>query len=204
MPFTTGILIGIGETRERAARCPRARSRLRRRYGHVQEVIVQNFRAKPGTKMAESPEPSLDELLWTIAVARLMLPRRSRCRPAESDPRTTSPRLLDAGIDDWGGVSPVTIDHVNPEAPWPAIALAGARRPARAGLALAPRLAIYPRHLADGGSGLMPGSCRMRCVPADSLASPGGSLGRRGRQARRPRSLGSHADPADPAIKDAR
>jgi FO synthase len=146
VPFTTGILIGIGETRAERVEALEAIAALHREYGHIQEVIVQNFRAKPGTKMAEHPEPSLDDLLWTAAVARLVLREdvHVQCPPNLS--YDDFPRLLDAGIDDWGGVSPVTIDHVNPEAPWPEIERLRAATEAR-GLALAPRLPVYPEFL---------------------------------------------------------
>ena len=121
VPFTTGILIGIGETRDERVDALRAIAALHERYGHVQEVIVQNFRAKPGTKMAEHPEPSLDELLWTARTARELLPADVHLQVPPNLSYDDFPRLLEAGIDDWGGVSPVTIDHVNPEAPWPEI-----------------------------------------------------------------------------------
>src|SRR5581483_10702912 len=119
VPFTTGILIGIGETRAERLEALLAIRDLHERYGHVQEVIVQNFRAKPGTKMATHPEPPLDELLWTCAAARLVLGPAMHVQAPPNLSYDEFPRLLDAGIDDWGGVSPVTIDHVNPEAPWP-------------------------------------------------------------------------------------
>src|SRR6266511_4365820 len=119
VPFTTGILIGIGETRAERIEALVAIRRLADRYGHVQEVIVQNFRAKPGTRMADAAEPALDELLWTIAAARIVLGPRAHVQAPPNLSYDDFPRLLDAGIDDWGGVSPVTIDHVNPEAPWP-------------------------------------------------------------------------------------
>ena len=121
VPFTTGILIGIGETREERLDALAAIAALHERYGHIQEVIVQNFRAKPGTKMAEHPEPSLDELLWTARAARELLPADVHLQVPPNLSYDDFPRLLEAGIDDWGGVSPVTIDHVNPEAPWPEI-----------------------------------------------------------------------------------
>jgi FO synthase len=145
IPFTTGILIGIGETREERIDALLAIRELGERYGHVQEVIVQNFRAKPGTKMADHPEPSLDELLWTAAAARVVLGSdwHIQCPPNLSG--DDFGRLLDAGIDDWGGVSPVTIDHVNPEAPWPELERLSAETEAR-GFALAPRLAVYPEY----------------------------------------------------------
>jgi FO synthase len=146
VPFTTGILIGIGETREERVEALQAIAALHRELGHIQEVIVQNFRAKAGTKMAEHPEPSLEDLLWTAAVARIVLPEdvHVQCPPNLS--YDDFPRLLDAGIDDWGGVSPVTIDHVNPEAPWPEIERLRAATEAR-GLALGPRLPVYPEFL---------------------------------------------------------
>jgi FO synthase len=143
VPFTTGILIGIGETRPERIDALRAIRRLSERYGHVQEVIVQNFRAKPGTRMAAAPEPPLEELLWTIAVARILLGPNAHVQAPPNLSYADFPRLLDAGIDDWGGVSPVTIDHVNPEAPWPEIELLRAVTESR-GLELAPRLAVYP------------------------------------------------------------
>src|SRR5919197_5352012 len=142
VPFTSGILIGIGETRAERLDALLA---LRDAGPQLQEVIVQNFRAKPGTKMAHAPEPSLDEHLWTIAAARLVLPRDVHL---QAPPNLTDDfaRLLDAGIDDWGGVSPVTIDHVNPEAPWPELLLLEEATRSR-GLELAPRLTVYPRFL---------------------------------------------------------
>jgi FO synthase len=146
IPFTSGILIGIGETRaERLAALEELKA-LHERHGHLQEVIVQNFRAKPDTRMASHPEPSLEDHLWTIAVARLLLPADVSVQAPPNLAYEDFPRLLDAGIDDWGGVSPVTIDHVNPEAPWPdRDRLAEATR--SRGLELAPRLPVYPRYL---------------------------------------------------------
>jgi FO synthase len=143
VPFTTGILIGIGETRAERIHALLAIRALAERDGHVQEVIVQNFRAKPGTRMADAPEPLLEELLWTIAVARILFGPRAHIQAPPNLSYDDFPRLLDAGIDDWGGVSPVTIDHVNPEAPWPAIERLRAATESR-GLELAPRLAVYP------------------------------------------------------------
>ncbi len=143
VPFTTGILIGIGETREERIQSLLAIRELAERHGHVQEVIIQNFRAKPGTRMASSPEPPLEELLWTIAVARILLGAKAHLQAPPNLSYDDFPGLLDAGIDDWGGVSPVTIDHVNPEAPWPALDLLRAATESR-GLELAPRLPIYP------------------------------------------------------------
>jgi FO synthase len=146
VPFTTGILIGIGETRAERIEALLAIRELHERYGHVQEVIVQNFRAKPGTRMAGHPEPSLEELLWTCAAARLVLGPDANVQAPPNLSYEDFPRLLEAGINDWGGVSPVTIDHVNPEAPWPEIArLEEATR--AAGLEPAARLPVYPEYL---------------------------------------------------------
>jgi FO synthase len=144
VPFTTGILVGIGETdRERAEALFEIRD-LHRRYRHVQEVIVQNFRAKPATAMRSSPEPGDEEFLATVATARVVLGPRMHVQapPNLSDPAQRL-RLLDAGIDDWGGVSPITPDHVNPEKPWPSID--GLRETTAArGKTLLERLTVYP------------------------------------------------------------
>src|SRR4051795_5505332 len=148
VPFTTGILIGIGETRAERIESLLAIRELGERFGHVQEVIVQNFRAKAGTRMAAAPEPSLDELLWTCAAARLVLGAKWNIQAPPNLSYSDFPRLLDAGINDWGGVSPVTLDHVNPEAPWPELALLGEATRSR-DLELAPRLAIYPEYVAE-------------------------------------------------------
>ena len=145
VPFTTGLLIGIGETREERLETLQAIAAAHAEHGHVQEVIVQNFRAWPGTKMETSPEPALEELLWTIACSRLILPSEVS---VQAPPNLSGDfaSLLDAGIDDWGGVSPVTIDHVNPAAPWPAVTALAEACSSR-GLELAPRLTVYPRFL---------------------------------------------------------
>src|SRR5829696_1650520 len=148
VPFTTGILIGIGETRVERIESLLAIRQLGEESGHVQEVIVQNFRAKPGTRMAAHPEPSLDELLWTAAAARVLLGPRWNIQAPPNLSYDEFPRLLDAGINDWGGISPVTVDHVNPEAPWPEVERLRAATEAR-GLRLAPRLPIYPEYVAD-------------------------------------------------------
>jgi len=148
IPFTSGILIGIGETREERIDALHALKALGEEHGHVQEVIVQNFRAKPGTRMASHPEPLLDEHLWTIATARILLGPDWHVQAPPNLAFDDFPRLLDAGIDDWGGVSPVTIDHVNPEAPWPELdRLAEATR--SRGLELAPRLPVYPEYVSE-------------------------------------------------------
>ncbi len=149
VPFTTGILIGIGETRAERLDALRAIRALADHHGHVQEVIVQNFRAKPGTRMASAPEPPLEELLWTIAVARLVLGPEAHIQAPPNLSYDDFPRLLDAGIDDWGGVSPVTIDHVNPEAPWPELERLRVATESR-GLELAPRLPVYPEWISAG------------------------------------------------------
>jgi FO synthase len=148
VPFTTGILIGIGETRRERLEALLAIRELHERFGHVQEVIVQNFRAKPGTRMAAAPEPPLEELLWTCAVARHVLGARWNIQAPPNLSYSNFPRLLDAGINDWGGVSPVTVDHVNPEAPWPELGRLAEGTRSR-GLELAPRLTVYPEYVAE-------------------------------------------------------
>jgi FO synthase len=171
IPFTSGVLIGIGETREERIDALLALKALGEEHGHVQEVIVQNFRAKPGTPMASHPEPSLDDHLWTIAVARILLGPSWHVQAPPNLAFDDFPRLLDAGIDDWGGVSPVTIDHVNPEAPWPEVArLAEATR--SRGLELAPRLPVYPEYVADLGRWIDPtvATYVLRAADASGLA----------------------------------
>ena len=159
VPLTTGILIGIGETRRERIDALLALRDLADRHGHIQEIIVQNFRAKPGTKMRAAPEPSMDELCWTIAVARLIFgPSMS----IQAPPNLYSGDLAEpiaAGINDWGGVSPVTPDHVNPEAPWPHLDRLTAETE-RAGYALVERLTVYPRFIARASAN---GSTR-RCT----------------------------------------
>ncbi len=148
VPFTTGILIGIGETRLERIEALLAIRDLSERHGHIQEVIIQNFRAKPDTRMAEAPEPSLAEQIWTIAVARIILGARANIQsPPNLRPEGLA-RLVRAGINDWGGVSPVTPDHVNPEAPWPHLRDLEAATE-RAGRVLVERLAIYPEFAAE-------------------------------------------------------
>jgi FO synthase len=119
IPFTSGILIGIGETREERLQALHALHDLHQRHGHIQEIIIQNFRAKPDTKMHAAPEPDFDELLWTIAAARIIFGSAMNIQAPPNLSEQKYPRLIEAGINDWGGISPVTIDHVNPEAPWP-------------------------------------------------------------------------------------
>ncbi|HXE26506.1 MAG TPA: 5-amino-6-(D-ribitylamino)uracil--L-tyrosine 4-hydroxyphenyl transferase CofH [Roseiarcus sp.] len=148
VPFTTGILIGIGETRAERIESLFAIRDLNRRFGHIQEVIVQNFRAKPGTRLARAAEPDLDDLLWSIAAARLILGAAMNIQAPPNLSPGVYPRLIAAGINDWGGISPVTPDHVNPEAPWPAIAEL-AERTAAAGKILVHRLPIYPAYMRE-------------------------------------------------------
>jgi FO synthase len=141
--FTTGILIGIGETMEERVDSLLAIRSLHERYGHIQEVIIQNFRAKPGTRFAGMPEPSLDDLLRTLAMARLILGGEMNLQAPPNLSFEDFPRLLEAGLNDWGGISPVTQDFINPEAAWPAIGLLR-KKTASSGFELRERLAIYP------------------------------------------------------------
>jgi FO synthase len=143
VPFTTGILIGIGETRAERAESIFAIRQVAREYGGIQEVIVQNFRAKPDTRMRAAPDAELDDLAATIAVARLVLGPAIRIQAPPNLIGDEYGLILAAGIDDWGGVSPLTPDHVNPERPWPQIDELAART-AAAGLTLRERLTIYP------------------------------------------------------------
>ena len=163
VPFTSGILIGIGETREERIDALLAMRDLHDEYGHIQEVIIQNFRAKPETRMADAPEPTLEDLLWTIAAARLVLgPNMHIQAPPNLSPGVL-PQLVAAGIDDWGGVSPVTPDFVNPEAPWPH--LEGlAEETAAAGKTLVERLTVYPEWALDGDRWLDDGRGQSRDI----------------------------------------
>jgi FO synthase len=148
VPFTTGILVGIGETREERIDSLLALRELNDAYGHIQEIIIQNFRPKPGTRMAHSPPLDLEDHLWTIAVARLLFgPQMNIQAPPNLNPGGLG-RLVAAGINDWGGVSPVTPDHVNPEAPWPHLRVLEAATTA-ASKRLTERLAIYPAYARD-------------------------------------------------------
>ncbi len=180
VPFTTGILIGIGETRAERAESIFAIRRTAREYGGIQEVIVQNFRAKPDTKMRAAPDAELDDLAATIAVARLVLGPAMRIQAPPNLIGDEYGLILAAGIDDWGGVSPLTPDHVNPERPWPQIDEL-AQRTAAAGLTLRERLTIYPGYqrepwldprlaahvaaLADPGTGLAREDARPTGLP---------------------------------------
>ena len=144
--FTTGILIGIGETMEERIDSLLAIRTLHEKYGHIQEVIIQNFRAKAEIPMAAHPEPSLEEMLRTVAIARLILGPQMNIQAPPNLSYDDFPRLLEAGINDWGGVSPVTKDFINPEAAWPQIARLKAETESR-GFTLRERLAIYPEFL---------------------------------------------------------
>ena len=146
VPYTSGILIGIGETREERIESLLALRELHDAHGHIQEIIIQNFRAKPDTRMAQAPEPPLADLQWTIACARLIF---GPGMAIQAPPNLTPDRfgaLIRAGINDWGGVSPVTPDHVNPEAPWPHLERL-ARETEREGKVLTERLTVYPSYV---------------------------------------------------------
>src|ERR1039458_1419011 len=145
VPFTTGLLIGIGETLEDRVDTLLAIRDLHERYGHIQEVIVQNFRAKPTIPMADAPEPSQAEMLRTAAVARLLMPNVN----IQAPPNLNAPyyeELLDAGINDWGGISPLTPDYINPEKPWPHLEQLRLRTEGK-GFQLRRRLPVYPEFL---------------------------------------------------------
>jgi FO synthase len=155
IPFTSGILIGIGESRlERLKALLRLRV-LHEKYGHLQEIIIQSFRAKAGTRMADHPEPSLDELLWTISAARLLFgPEMNIQAPPNLSPGILG-HLIAAGINDWGGVSPITPDYVNPERPWPHLDVL-AKETSKAGKVLTERLAIYPAYVRSANNWVDP------------------------------------------------
>jgi 7,8-didemethyl-8-hydroxy-5-deazariboflavin synthase CofG subunit len=148
--FTTGILIGIGETLEERIDSLFAIRALHEKYGHIQEVIVQNFRAKPEIPMAHHPEPTLDDMLRTLAIARLILGPHMNLQAPPNLSYADFPRLLEAGINDWGGISPVTKDFINPEAAWPQISKLREATEAR-GFTLRERLALYPEFVARDG-----------------------------------------------------
>ena len=155
VPFTTGILIGIGETRRERVEALLAIRALHEEYGHIQEIIVQNFRAKADTRMAKAPEPSLDEHCFSIAMARLVFgPQMNVQAPPNLRPGALA-AIVDAGINDWGGVSPVTPDHVNPEAPWPHLAELE-RETNATGRELVQRLAVYPDYCRERARWLDP------------------------------------------------
>ncbi|MEM6381828.1 MAG: 7,8-didemethyl-8-hydroxy-5-deazariboflavin synthase CofG [Pseudomonadota bacterium] len=171
IPFTTGLLIGIGESWEERIEALAAIEAVHQRYGHIQEVIIQNFQQKPGIAMEHHPEPSLDDMLLTLATARLMLdPSISLQAPPNLSARHVA--YLDAGINDWGGLSPVTIDFINPGHPWPQIDQL-AKTCLEKGLLLEERLTVYPAflerdaHVVDGDS---PTARARRMARADGLA----------------------------------
>lgn len=155
VPFTTGVLIGIGETPAERVDALFAIRRSHREYGHLQEVIVQNFRAKPDTAMRGMPDVELHDLAATVAVARVLLGPQARLQAPPNLIAGEYDLLLRAGIDDWGGVSPLTPDHVNPERPWPQLDELS-RRTAQAGFALQERLTIYPEYIRAGDPWLDP------------------------------------------------
>ena len=162
IPFTTGILIGIGETRrERIAALLEIR-RLHQSYGHIQEVIIQNFRAKSDTPMGGAPDAAIEEMRWTVAVARIILGPTVNLQVPPNLSAADYPDYLAAGINDWGGVSPLTIDYVNPEAPWPGLAELR-ERSREQGFELRPRLPVYPEYFIGSGNWL-PDSLRARVV----------------------------------------
>ncbi|WP_405092505.1 bifunctional FO biosynthesis protein CofGH [Micromonospora sp. NBC_01392] len=171
VPFTTGILIGIGEHRAERVDALFAIRRAMREYGHLQEVIVQNFRAKPDTAMRGMPDAELHDLAATVAVARVLLGPKARIQAPPNLIAGEYDLLLRAGIDDWGGVSPVTPDHVNPERPWPQLDELAART-AAAGFTLRERLTVYPEYVRTGGPWLDP-----RLLPhVTALADPATGL----------------------------
>jgi FO synthase len=148
LPFTTGILIGIGDTREDRIESLLAIRDLHRRFGHVQETIIQNFRAKPGTAMADKLDADTIEFMWSVAAARLILGPDANVQVPPNLSADNYRIYLGAGINDWGGVSPLTIDFVNPEAPWPALTQLKEKTEA-AGFQLKPRLPVYPEYFLD-------------------------------------------------------
>ena len=173
VPFTSGILIGIGETRRERLDALLSLRELHEAHGHIQEIIIQNFRRKPGTKMHDAPEPTLDELLWTIAMARIIFgPGMNIQAPPNLTPDAL-PDIIRAGINDWGGVSPVTPDHVNPEAAWPHLERLRAATEVT-GKTLAPRLPVYPDYIAQRDTWIDPAlhTPVIRKIDASGFARP--------------------------------
>lgn len=177
IPFTTGLLIGIGETPAERVDTLFAIQESHARWGHVQEVIIQNFRAKPGTLMAAAPEPGVPEVVRTAAVARLVLGPDANIQVPPNLTADDYHVYLDAGINDWGGISPLTIDFVNPEAPWPQIASLR-ERTAAAGLELRPRLPVYPEYLVHRPECLAPAIRTRLRAAADAEGYAKGGLAR--------------------------
>ena len=155
VPFTTGILIGIGETRADRLQALLEIKKIHQKFGHIQEVIIQNFRAKPTTRMAKTPEPDRNDLLWTIACARIIFGKKMNIQAPPNLSPDVYPELIGAGLNDWGGISPVTPDHVNPEAAWPEIKQL-TYQSAEYGKTLVERLAIYPTFIQDATNWLSP------------------------------------------------
>ncbi|MFB3119147.1 MAG: 7,8-didemethyl-8-hydroxy-5-deazariboflavin synthase CofG, partial [Stenotrophomonas maltophilia] len=160
IPFTTGILVGIGESRQDRIDSLLAIRRLQQAHGHVQEVIIQNFRAKPATPMERQPDASQVEMLWTVAVARLLLGPDANIQVPPNLSASDYEIYLDAGINDWGGVSPLTIDYVNPEAPWPGLPELRDRSQEK-GFELRPRLPVYPEYFL-GTDGYLPAALKRK------------------------------------------
>ena len=156
VPFTTGLLVGIGDTRRERIDSLLAIRRLHQDHGHIQEVIIQNFRAKPDTPMAGARDASTEELMWTVAVARLLLGPDMNVQVPPNLSSQNYQMYLDAGINDWGGISPLTIDYVNPEAPWPEMSELRDRTASK-GFELRPRLPVYPEYLVGPNGFLPPG-----------------------------------------------
>ena len=173
VPFTSGILVGIGETRRERVEALLALRDLHQRHGHIQEIIIQNFRAKPMTRMANAPEPDFADHLWTIAVARIVFGPKMNIQAPPNLSSGPLAELIAAGINDWGGISPVTIDHVNPEAPWPELKLLE-QRTAQAGKVLVGRLAVYPEYAANADRWLDPQmrTALLRASDSEGYARP--------------------------------
>jgi 7,8-didemethyl-8-hydroxy-5-deazariboflavin synthase CofG subunit len=178
IPFTTGILIGIGESWEERIDSLFAIRELHRRFGHIQEIIIQNFRAKPDIPMRDRLEPSVEEMLKTIALSRLIFGGEMNIQTPPNLTPNAYDRYLDAGINDWGGVSPLTPDFINPEAPWPALQVLSDKS-AAAGFELKARLPVYPEFIRHGDK-FLPAAVLRRverwCAP-DGLLKGGGPLG---------------------------
>ena len=174
LPFTTGILIGIGDSREDRIESLLAIRDLHRRFGHVQEVIVQNFRAKPGTAMSDRMDADTIELLWSVAAARLILGPDANVQVPPNLSADHYQIYLGAGINDWGGVSPLTIDFVNPEAPWPALTHL-LEQTESSGFELKPRLPVYPEFFMTTGKYLPAGLLtKVRALAGDDGYVRGG------------------------------
>ncbi|MGH2359448.1 MAG: 7,8-didemethyl-8-hydroxy-5-deazariboflavin synthase CofG [bacterium] len=177
VPFTTGLLIGIGETPEERADALFAIRDLHERHGHIQEVIIQNFRAKPDTPMAHHPEPTVEDILRTVAVARIVLGPGANIQVPPNLSAHHYPIFLRAGINDWGGISPLTIDYVNPEAPWPHLGALRARTE-EMGFELRPRLPVYPEYVHEKPNFLSVSVRHRLAFAADEEGYVRGGMGR--------------------------